>query len=78
VEPPVDNFGLGNAGGIGDIAAAWFYRLAAECASRAVYRQQNRGYTPARPQPGLIVVSTMALAPRSAKWGSADQAVNDD
>jgi hypothetical protein len=77
VEPPVDNFGLGNAGGIDEIAAALFYRLAAKCASRRFIDSKGR-YAPARPQPGRIVVSTMALAPRSAKWGSADQAVNDD
>jgi hypothetical protein len=39
VEPPVDDFGLGNGGGNGNIA--WFYRLAAECASRAFYPQQK-------------------------------------
>jgi hypothetical protein len=69
VEPPVDDFGLGNGGGSRDIAAASFYRLIAECASRPFYPQQNRGYAQARPQPGLIVVRTMAHAPRSAKWG---------
>jgi hypothetical protein len=35
VEPPVEDSGLGNGGGSHEIAAAWFYRLAAECASRA-------------------------------------------
>jgi hypothetical protein len=69
VEPPVDDFGLGNAGGNRDIAAAWFYRLATQCASGTGYPQQKRAYTQARPQPGLIVVSTMAVAPRSAKLG---------
>jgi len=69
VEPPVGDFGLGNGGGSRDIAAARFYRLAAQCASGAVYPEQNRGYAQARPQPGLIVVSTMAVAPRSAEWG---------
>jgi len=78
VEPPVGDFGWGNGGGSRDLAAAWFYRLAAGYASRTVYPQQNRLYPQARPQPGLIVVRTMAPAPRSAKWGQADQAVNDD
>jgi hypothetical protein len=76
-EPPVGDFGLGNAGGNRDIAAAWFYRLATERASGPL-PQQNRGYAQARPQPGLIVVSTMTLASRSAKLGVADHAVNDD
>jgi hypothetical protein len=43
VEPPVVDFGLGNAGGNRDIAAAWFYRLAAKCASRAYIRSKTRG-----------------------------------
>jgi hypothetical protein len=32
---------LGNGGGNRNIAAAWFYRLAAECASWAFYPQQK-------------------------------------
>jgi hypothetical protein len=76
VEPPVDDFGLGNGGGNRNIAAGWFYRLATECASRAFYPEQNCAYAQARPQPGLIVVRTMALAPRSAKCGRLN--VNDD
>jgi len=59
VEPPVDDFGLGNAGGNSDIAGAWFYRLAAECASRASIRSK----TAAMPRRGPNLASLL-----SAQW----------
>jgi len=71
-EPPVDDFGLGNAGG------NWGYRGGTVLPARHGMRQQNCGYTLPRPQPGLIVVSTMTPARTVGKMGWADQAVNDD
>ena len=56
VEPPVDDFGLGKAGGNRDFAAARFYRLAAQCASRAVIRSK----TAARPGRGPNLASLLS------------------
>jgi len=70
VEPPVGDFGLENGGGSRDIAAAWFYRLAVQCASRTALSRAKPWLARAWPQPGLIVVRTMAPAPRSAKTGA--------
>jgi len=64
VEPPVDDFGLGNAGGKSGIAGAWFYRLAAECASRAFICSK----TAALPGRGPNLASLL-----SAQWRNGRQ-----
>jgi hypothetical protein len=59
IVPPVDDFGLGNGGGSRDIAAAWFYRLAAECASGRSLRSKIA----AMPRRGPNLASLL-----SAQW----------
>jgi hypothetical protein len=77
VEPPVGDFGLGNGGGNRDIAAARFYRLAAQCASRAGYPQQNRPYQ-LGPNLASLLSAQWRLRRGRQNGGRLIQPVNDD
>jgi len=78
VEPPVGDFGLGNGGGSRDIAAAWFYRLAVQCASRTALSRAKPWLARRGPNLASLLSAQWRLRHGPQKWGQADQAVNDD
>src|SRR5262249_1562927 len=67
-------FRRGNASGSGGIAAAWFYRLAVECASRASNNSKTAALPPRGPNLASLLSAQWQGQPGSAKWGEPDQA----